>query len=377
MKISQLIVAIVIGLVLAAGCARAPTPQLALVVDGLERPLGVTTAGDGSNRMFVIEQGGTIRVIVAGSLVSEPFLDISANVSTGGERGLLGLAFSPDYASSGIFYAMYTDSSGDSVLSRFTVSSEPNLADPASEQVVLRQPQPFSNHNGGHVTFGPDGYLYVGLGDGGGSGDPNGNGQDLGTWYGTILRIDVAGTDTYQVPDDNPFVGQADARPEIWAYGLRNPWRFSFDRETGDLWIGDVGENSFEEIDLQPAGADGGINYGWSIMEGPECFQAATCDRSGLELPVISYGHDRGWGRSVTGGFVYRGDDLPQMTGTYLFGDFISGRVFQAVRADDGSWEATGLFETDMGIASFGEDEDGELYVVDIIGGALHRIVAE
>lgn len=370
-------IAYLLALLLAAGCTSTSAQQLALVVDGLDRPLGVTNAGDGSNRLFVIEQAGTVRVVQDGSLSTNPFLDIRDRVTAGGERGLLGLAFPPDFATSATFYAAYSDQDGATVVSRFAVDGTAGVADADSEQVVLRQPQPYANHNGGHVAFGPDGYLYIGLGDGGSGGDPLGSGQDLQTWLGTILRIDVGDADTYRVPGDNPFVDLADALPEIWAYGLRNPWRFSFDRDTGDLWIGDVGQNAYEEIDHEPTMSPGAVNYGWNAMEGPVCFRTQTCDQTGLELPIVSYSHDSGWGRSVTGGFVYRGSDVPGMIGTYVFGDFVSGRVFQAVLTDTGTWAAKELLATGRGVASFGEDEDGELYLVDLRGGALYRFAPQ
>lgn len=361
-----------------AGSLLANAQQLELVVDGLDAPLGLESPGDGSDRLFVMERRGTLRIIANGQVAPTPFLDIRDRVTAGGEQGLLGLAFPPDFRDTGTFYVAYSDREGATVVSRFGSEPGADTADPGSELVLLRQAQPYANHNGGHIAFGPDGYLYVGLGDGGAGGDPLGAGQDLMTWLGTLLRIDVAGDGAYRIPADNPFVGHNDALPEIWAWGLRNPWRFSFDRASGDLWIGDVGQNSYEEIDLEAATSPGGVNYGWNVMEGPECFRRADCDREELELPVISYSHESGWGRSVTGGFVYRGEAIPALQGAYLFGDFVSGTVFVARPADAdaaaGAWAAEPLLETGLSIASFGEDEAGELYVVDLRGG-VYRLV--
>ena len=374
---SKALAALAIVLALVA-CAGTSAQQLVPVVDGLDRPVGVTNAGDGTGRLFVIEQAGRIRIVNDGELVAEPFLDIRDRVESGGERGLLGLAFPSDYEESGRFYVTYNDTFGATIVSRFAVGNDPNRSDPRSEERILRQTQPHANHNGGHVAFGPNGYLYIGLGDGGGQGDPTESGQDPTTWLGTILRIDVSTLNGYAVPPDNPFVGDGDALPEIWAWGLRNPWRFSFDRQTGDLWIGDVGEDRYEEIDMEPASSAGGVNYGWNVMEGPACFDPPEgCDREGLTPPVVSYHRDTGWGRSVTGGYVYRGRDLPELVGAYIFGDYVSGVILRADRAPDGSWSASELFSTDLGIVSFGEDEAGELYVVDVFDGAIHRLAPE
>lgn len=351
------------------------------VTSELEQPTSVTHAGDGSDRLFVTQKTGLIRVIEGGALREAPFLDLSSRVSTTSEQGLLGLAFSPDYADDGRLFVNYTDLEGDTVIAEFTVSGDPNLADPASERVLLTVAQPYANHNGGGLAFGPDGYLYIGLGDGGAGGDPEGNGQDPRTLLGSLLRIDVntrgdgetAGW-AYAVPNDNPFVGRADAAPETWAYGLRNPWGFSFDRETGDLWIADVGQNAFEEVNRQPAGGPGGENYGWNRMEGPHCFDPAAprepperCDQTGLTLPVLSYSHASGDGRSVTGGYVYRGAALPELRGSYVFGDFVSGNIWRAVPEGDGYTRAL-LLEAAFPVVAFGEDESGELYVADFGG---------
>ncbi|MFQ5527607.1 MAG: PQQ-dependent sugar dehydrogenase, partial [Thermoanaerobaculia bacterium] len=268
-----------------------PGIELVEVAAGFDRPLGLVPPGDGSGRLFVVEQGGRIKILDRGTELAEPFLDLSGSVSCCDERGLLGLAFHPDYASDGLFFVNYTDLAGDTVVSRFSVSSaDANRADTGSETGILSFDQPFGNHNGGHLAFGPDGYLYVSSGDGGSGGDPQNNGQSLDTLLGKILRVDVDGSPV-AIPPDNPFVNDPNARPEIWAYGLRNPWRFSFDRDTGDLFIGDVGQNAREEIDLQPGSSPGGENYGWRRMEGSRCFNPSSgCDNGELVLPIAEYG---------------------------------------------------------------------------------------
>ncbi|HEV2067453.1 MAG TPA: PQQ-dependent sugar dehydrogenase [Thermomicrobiales bacterium] len=351
------------------------------VAGGFDQPLFVTSPPDGAEWLFVVEQGGTIQVLLDGETALEPFLDISDRVgSDGSEQGLLGLALAPDYAESGLFYVNYTDLDGNTVVSRFSVSDDPNRGDPDSEAVVLRQEQPRPNHNGGVLEFGPDGYLYIGLGDGGGQGDPDGNGQSLGTWLGKILRIDVDPArieegDTYAVPDDNPFVDDADARPEIWAYGLRNPWRFTFDRETGDLWVGDVGQNQIEEVTMLPAEDGGGQNLGWNITEGTSCYAEPECDQSGLTPPTVEYTHEVG-GCSVTGGYVYRGESMPDLRNVYVFADFCSGLLWGAGLDAQGDWVMSEPIETDLSISSFGEDAAGELYLTDLSGGTVYRLTA-
>jgi glucose/arabinose dehydrogenase len=305
------------------------------------------------------------------------FLDIRDRVSeSANEEGLLGLAFGPDYSANGYFYVYYSAASPRrSVISRFSVSqSNPNLADPGSETIILEIPQPFGNHKGGQLAFGLDGYLYIGLGDGGSAGDPFGNGQNIGTVLGKILRIDVRRVSegrSYGIPPDNPFVGVEGAREEIWAYGLRNPWRFSFDTETGFLWAGDVGQDRWEEIDV----VEKGLNYGWNIMEGRHCFSPAVdCDTAGLEPPVAEY--DRSDGCSITGGYVYRGSDIPLLVGTYVYGDFCSGRIW-GLRYD--SVTVTGqalLVDSDLSITSFGQDLEGNLYVLSRNEG-IYSIVPE
>jgi glucose/arabinose dehydrogenase len=345
------------------------------VAEGFSAPTGVTSAGDASGRLFVTEKAGTIRIFDDRSVLPEPFLDISDRVNAGAsEQGLLGLAFHPNYAENGYFFVNYTDGSGGTVVSRFSVTDGPNRADPASEEVVLTQAQPAVNHNGGNLVFGPDGYLYIGLGDGGASGDRFGNGQNLGTLLGAMLRIDVNEL-PYSIPPDNPFVDDPNARGEIWAYGLRNPWRYSFDRATGDLYIADVGQNVYEEVDFQPADSAGGENYGWPIMEGLHCYpESANCDPAGLVQPVAEYDHTEGC--SVTGGYVYRGERFPAMQGVYFYGDYCSGLIWGLAPAADG-WSVRQLASANASISSFGQGEDGEIYFVDLARGTLSHLVAE
>lgn len=353
---------------------RAVGIELRPFVAGLSAPLYLTPAGDGSDRLFVLEQGGVIRIIENAELRAEPFLDLSDLTEPGGERGLLGLAFHPDYASNGRFFVNYTDNAGDTVIAEYRRAS-PERADPDSARVLLTIDQPFSNHNGGHLAFGPDGYLYIGTGDGGSAGDPNQNAQSLQTLLGKLLRIDVdaARADrTYGVPSDNPFVDRAGARPEIWAYGLRNPWRFSFDIRTDRLWIGDVGQDALEEIDRTPV-QEGGLNYGWDIMEGSACFEPSSgCDRKGLVLPLTEYGHEDGC--SVTGGYVYRGRAFKALRGGYFFADFCSGKIWALSAAAASRQKPVMLLDTEHSISSFGMDARGELYVVDLVSGEILRL---
>ena len=351
------------------------------VATGLSNPLWITSPPDDA-RLFVLEQTGTIRIIEDGTLLPDPFLDISDRITNqGSEQGLLGLAFHPDYATNGAFYVYYTDTEGSVVVSRFAVTDDPNVADPASEVTQLTQAEPYPNHNGGAVVFGPDGYLYLGLGDGGSAGDPQGNGQDVGTWLGKLLRIDpdptaAAGAEQYTVPEDNPFVGTADAIPEVWAYGLRNPWRISFDMVTGDLWIADVGQDEWEEVDFQPAGSAGGEDYGWSIREGANCFQVEVCKTEGLTDPVVQYNHSEGV--SVTGGYVYHGTALPELAGTYLYADYGTGLLWGLRPAGDGVFVASTPIDTGFNITSFGQGNDGEVYMTLFgqDGGSIVRLVS-
>lgn len=351
-----------------------PEISVVEVVDGLDSPLLVTHAGDGSGRIFIVEQGGTIRVVQGGALLPTPFLDITNLVSCCGEQGLLGLAFPPDYSEKDYFYVNYTDNSGDTVVARYDVSANPNVADSDSEEVVLTVDQPYSNHNGGHLAFGPDGYLYIGLGDGGSGGDPDNNAQDPTTLLGKMLRIDVeAGVVPYAIPADNPFVGDPTTLDEIWALGLRNPWRYSFDRVTGDLYIGDVGQTELEEIDFQAASSDGGENYGWRCYEGTEPYNLAGCEvPSEYTFPVEEYSHNLGC--AVTGGYVYRGEQYPRIDGVYFYGDYCSGRIWGLQESGTG-WESLELLDTSLFISSFGEDEAGNLFLTDLVGGAVYEVV--
>jgi len=346
--------------------------RLHLIVDGLNEPLFLTHANDDSGRLFIVEQPGAIRIWRAGQLRQEPFLDIQDIVNdNANERGLLGLAFHPDYPINGLFFVNYTDANGDTVIARYRVSGDPDRADPASAQTLLVIDQPYTNHNGGHLAFGPDGYLYIGMGDGGSAGDPQNNGQNMNALLGKLLRIDV-NQNPYGVPDDNPFVQQSGIRPEIWAYGLRNPWRFSFDRSTGDLFIADVGQNQIEEVNFQPAHSRGGENYGWRFMEGSSPYQGIAPE--GLVLPVAEYTHFEG-GCSVTGGYVYRGPALPALNGVYFFGDYCTGLIWSLHSTVSGAWERQLFMRSGLRISSFAEDQAGELYVIDH-GGAAYQLTA-
>ena len=342
------------------------------VVSGLAQPLDLASPA-GDQRLFILEQPGVIRIVQEGNLLPDPFLDIQSKIrSTGSEQGLLGIAFHPDYASNGFFYLNYTDTQGDSVIARYTVSAQDaNRGDANSEQILLRVDQPYANHNGGGMAFGPDGYLYIALGDGGSANDPQGNAQSLDTHLGKLLRIDINGGDPYAVPADNPFASGGGV-PEIWAYGLRNPWRFSFDRATGDLYIADVGQNAWEEIDFLPAGSPGGANFGWDYLEGSHPYEGTPPADAQLTGPIYEYQH--GLGCSVTGGYVYRGQQLPEFSGIYLFSDYCSGRVWGLLRGEDGAWQGQELFSTGMNISSFGEDAQGEIYLIDQASGTVYRL---
>ena len=347
-------------------------------VSGLRDPLALTHAGDGSGRIFVAEQEGAIRIIRDGALVDEPFLDISDRITAGGEQGLLGLAFHPDFPTDPRLFVNYTDTKGDTRVSSFVVDpADPDRADPGSEVRLLFIDQPFANHNGGALAFGPDGFLYIATGDGGSGGDPQGNGQSLGTLLGKILRIDVdqpEGNKAYAIPADNPFVGQAGALPEIFVYGMRNPWRMSFDRANGDLWIGDVGQSSREEIDVVRSGTSG-QNFGWNLMEGDQCFRPATgCEELSLVLPVTVYGRDEG--TTVIGGTVYRGSEQPALVGGYVFADFGSSRFWLIDAASDGPTEPVVALEDGPNVASFGEDEAGEIYATGLTTGEVFTVRA-
>ena len=324
----------------------------------------IAKAGDGSGRLFLVQQFGRIYINQDGVDLDTPFLSIQNKITTmGDEQGLLSVAFPPDYETSGYFYVWYTNTGGGTVLSRFRVSDgDPNVADPDSEQVVLSVVQPFDNHNGGRLQFGPDGMLYLGLGDGGGAFDPDNNAQDGSTLLGKLIRIDVdPAHGTYAIPPDNPFVGNGAVRDEIWALGLHNPWRISFDAGNGDLYIADVGQNVLEEINHQPAGSGGGENYGWDTMEGSQCTGGGNaCNAAGLTLPVAEYEHSLGC--SVSGGEVYRGNDYPNMFGMYFFGDYCTGNIW-GLRRNGNQWDMTLLEDTSFSIPTFGRGEDGNVYV--------------
>lgn len=383
------VAACVFSVALAATALPAPAAvEPVLVASGLVAPLRVTAPAGDFSRLFVVEQSGRIRVVKDGVLLGRSFLDISGRVSFSGERGLLGLAFHPDYRRNGRFFVNYTDTFGNTVVSELRVSADPDLADAGSERVLLRQAQPFANHNGGHLAFSPlDGTLLVGFGDGGGSGDPQNQAQSDGTWLGKLLRIDVDAKEPgreYAVPPDNPWAGRTSPLPEIWAKGLRNPWRFSFDRGTGDLWIGDVGQSAWEEVNFQPASSPGGENYGWRRMEGTHCFNPASgCQTGTLVLPVLEYAHTTTPRRcSVTGGVVARGPSVPEIAGRYLWADYCSGELFSArplggsvtdLRNHRPEWVPAGG-RTIGSVTDVGEDARGDVHVTDGPDGEVFRL---
>ena len=377
-----------------------PLAQLQLqltpfITQGLDAPLFLTHAGDGSGRLFIVQQTGEIRVVENDKLADKPYLDIANLITYGGERGLLGLAFAPDFKRNGRFYVDYTDVNGNTNIVRYTAldpaGSAPQFSAP---EVILRIVQPYANHNGGMAVFGPDGMLYIGMGDGGSAGDPQNRTQNLRELLGKILRIDVEGPAaqssanavTYDIPGDNPFqfpgATPTDSklihRPEIWEWGLRNPWRFSFDVKTGDLWIGDVGQSDWEEIDFIPAGTGAGRNLGWNRYEGTHPYPpgSAATSTSGLTFPIVEYDHHTG--DAVTGGYVYRGTKYPALQGVYLYGDYENGKIWGLRRADANgvalsSSENALLLDSNLMLSSFGQDADGELYAIDL-GGGVYRI---
>ena len=344
------------------------------VAAGLDFPVYLT-APAGDPRLFIVEKTGRIRIVKNGALTGTPFLDLSASVSGGSEQGLLGLAFDPQYATSGRFYVDYTDANGDTRIARFHVSADADVAETSSQEILLTIDQPYSNHNGGQLAFGPDGFLYVGMGDGGSGGDPQGHGQNPNDLLGSLLRLDVSGATGYTVPPGNPYAGGG-GRGEVFSIGLRNPWRFSFDRQGGDLYIADVGQNEREEVDVSTAASGGGrgLNYGWNRMEGTACYNGG-CDRSGLTLPVIDYTHADGC--SVTGGYVYRGQAVPAIAGTYFYADFCNGwvRSFRYQNGQGGSPREWPMLKPGGQVTSFGEDAAGELYILEA-GGKVFQIVA-
>lgn len=345
--------------------------DLELFKEGFTKPLSLQNAGD--DRLFVVEQNGKIKIILSDNTIAPtPFLDISTKISTGGERGLLGLAFHPDYAVNGFFYVNYTDTNGNTVIARYQVSNNSNEADASSEVVLMNFSQPASNHNGGDLTFGPDGYLYISSGDGGEFGDPNHRAQNLEEYLGKILRIDVDNPSSgknYGIPSNNPFINSPHAKPEVWAYGLRNPWRFSIDEITNEIWIADVGQAAIEEINRQSL-TESGLNYGWRCYEGSQPFNLSGCpNASDLTFPIAEYTHDNG-NCSITGGIVYRGSTYPQLQGLYFFADYCSGMIgtvspdgtMSIVANKSGNW------------VSFGTDVNDELYIVSISDGKIYKI---
>jgi glucose/arabinose dehydrogenase len=366
----------------ASGVLAAPGDahiKLTLLASGLSKPVYATSAHDGSRRIFIVEQTGKVKIYRDGHVRATPFLSLSRSVSHGSEQGLLGLAFHPKFTTNRKLYVNLTNTAGDTVIREYRVSrANRNVVNTATERRILRIGQPFANHNGGHLAFGPDGYLYIGMGDGGSGGDPNGNAQNINVLLGKMLRIGVNSTSpglAYRIVGSNPYVGIS-GRDEIWQIGLRNPWRFSFDRGTYNLWIGDVGQGSWEEIDRAAqtgAGPGPGLNWGWNVMEGTHCYSPSSgCDMSGKALPLLEYDHSNGR-CAVTGGYVYRGSAIPTLRGGYVFGDFCSGEIW-VVDANASSPAAkVPLLDTNLLISSFGEIGDNELVVTDL-NGRLYRI---
>lgn len=355
---------------------NASNVKLTPIVSGLIRPLYVTHANDDSNRLFLVEQSGKIWIIENGTKLDQPFLNVSSLISQSAlaaaytEQGLLGLTFHPDYARNGLFFINYTDTSGGTVVAGYNVSlSNSNIADANNAQIIFQIAQPFNNHNGGHMAFGSDGYLYISLGDGGSANDPLGAGQNTVFLLGSILRLDIDSSLPYAIPEDNPFVSNGAGAGEIWAYGLRNVWRFSFDRATDDLYLADVGQNLWEEVNFQSADSRGGENYGWNVWEATHPFARGTA--TNLILPFAEYNHSLGC--SVTGGYVYRGEAIPDLEAVYLFGDYCSGRVWASYRDRNMQWNTNQFLQTGFQISSFGEDAVGELYIIDY-SGVLYRI---
>lgn len=349
------------------------TIQIEQIASGYTRPTFITHAFD--DRLFVVEERGLVTIIQDGERVPTPFLDIQDRVNNqANEQGLFSILFHPDYPETNYFFVNYTRADGSSVISRMSVSDDPNRGDPASELVMLVIGQPYNNHNGGQMHFGPDGYLYIGMGDGGSGGDPLNHGQDATTLLGSMLRIDVNSNSErgYAIPPDNPYLDNDERPNEIWGIGLRNPWRFSFDRLTGDLYVADVGQSAWEEIHLIPAGTPGGINFGWNIMEGRQCFRGSDCDQTGLDIPIWDYDHSNGC--SITGGYVYRGEAYPELWGNYFFSDYCSGNIWALVAQDEGEPIVNLVLQSGLGPASFGQDANGEVYISDHRGGGIYRL---
>src|SRR5216684_1895970 len=357
--------------------AAAPLIDLQLVTGNVTNPTYITHAGDGSGRLFIVEQPGRIKIFDGTNLLATPFLDVSSQTLSSIEEGLLSVAFHPGFATNGQFFVYFTQPDMNNLVARFTASPpNANTVNTNTMVDVLRILHPTNaNHNGGQLQFGPDGYLYIGTGDGGSGCDPPNNAQDLTQLLGKLLRIDVDHGLPYTIPASNPFSGRSSARNEIWAYGLRNPWRFTFDRSTGDLWIGDVGQDTYEEIDLQPATSIGGENYGWRKMEGFHCYNPSTnCTDPSFTMPILEYSHAQG-ACSITGGYRYRGTQIPSLKGAYLYGDYCSGSIWTATQTN-GVWISKTLFTTTIRISSFGEDVSGELYVLDVVKGVVYKFIS-
>jgi glucose/arabinose dehydrogenase len=356
-----------------SGESSDPTPipsdfvlKLQEVASGLNNPVYVTSP-PGDARLFIVDLIGRIRIVENGQLLATPFLDIVSRVASGGERGMLSVAFHPQYRTNGFFYVYFTGNNGEIRIERFSVSANANQANAASAKVILTVAHPRANHNGGLAMFGPDGMLYLGLGDGGGGGDPDHNGQNQTTLLGKLLRINVDSGDPYAIPSGNPFVGRNDARQEIWAMGLRNPWRYAFDRSTGRLYVADVGQDAIEEVNVVTA-TRAGVNYGWNVLEGSSCYNASTCNKSGFEIPVLEYSHGNNQ-CSVTGGFVYRGTAMSEIAGSYFYADYCAGWVKSftwnnGAASDQKDWNLGNVGN----ITSFGEDSSGELYLTSASG---------
>jgi glucose/arabinose dehydrogenase len=349
--------------------------KLNLYATDISFPTSIVSTPDiNDNRLYVTEKSGQIKVLdESNQLKAQTFLDIRDKVMDSGESGLLGLTFDLNYVKNGYFYVNYINKNQQSIIARYEISSK-NTADPNSEKILIRINQPYSNHNGGDLAFGPDGYLYIAIGDGGSAGDPGNSAQDKTTLLGKILRIDINKGDLYSIPDTNPFINQGNNKPEIWAYGLRNPWRISFDRQTGDLYIADVGQGDIEEINLQKAGSNGGTNYGWRCYEGAKTYNNQGClSENNYTSPIFEYNH--GESRcSITGGYVYRGIEYPTLNGKYFYGDFCGGQLYYAENKD-GEWQQVLVAKTSYAITTFGQDSNGELYLADFNTGNIYKIV--
>jgi len=352
-----------------------PLIQPELITTGLKSPTSILATPDSiDSRLFIVEQDGLIRIIDKSRKLNEkPFLDISSKILQGGEMGLLGMAFHPSYKQNGYFYINYIDKNQNTVIARYAVTPNADTADPTSEKILFTLKQPYTNHNGGALVFGPDSYLYIALGDGGSAGDPENRAQNKAEYFGKILRIDVDHGDPYVIPPNNPFVNEANSKPEIWAYGLRNPWRISFDKETGDLYIADVGQGELEEVNIQKSSSKGGENYGWRCYEGKQAYKLDGCgDSSKYVMPVLEYDHKED-SCSITGGYVYRGERYPALSGKYFYGDYCNGQLFYAGN-ENNTWTNVLAAQTPYSISTFGQDSNGELYFADFKTGSIYHI---